>query len=191
MADKCRTSVADNRPDDSPEEYLKRANEAAARLTPERRKLAQRIKDIEAKAPNLPAEARLYFEAICAEYGADIARDVFNWTVDICCRKSRSSVPPKKRKGAHNAARDRSFLAAFDQGRLSLADELGRPITEKQFAERLTETREGRERWGVAQYKNEKDQGAAHAARTLLRRLKYLRMQARRKSNNVEKRRTK
>jgi len=203
MADKRSTSAADNRPDDSPESYERLAQQAAARLTPGRRKLAQRIRDIEANAPSLPAEVRLYFEAICRAHGYHIARDLFDWTLDVCQPKSVSRLPPIKHKGAHNTARDRLLLAIFDksnpdsplshamQGRLSFKGEPPRPMTEKQIAEGLTETRKGRERWSVAQYENEKDQGAAHAARTLLRRLKYLRMQERRKSNNAEKRRTK
>jgi transposase-like protein len=141
--------------------YLEAAREAAATLgapNSDREKLARRVAAINAKSPGLPAEVRQFFSKISDRYGREIASLLFKWVIQL--HPVTESGPPKKRKGAHNAARDNRLL-----------DELAATshCSKRVFAERLVDTDAKRKRWGF------------QSAEGVLRRLKYLKAQQRTK----------
>jgi hypothetical protein len=140
------------------DDYLEAVREAAATLdTPDRVKLAKRIAAISAKAPGLPAEVRQFFDKISDRYGREAASHLFKWVLQL--NPGTEGGPPKKKKGAHNATRDRLLLELRASSNCS----------EREFAKKLVDTAAKRRHWDF------------QSAQQVQRHLKYLRAQQRTK----------
>jgi hypothetical protein len=169
-------------------QYRELARQAVARLTPDGIRRTKRIMKLGEPGRFFSDKVFKLFQEIYAEIGSEAAEepgsqaaaaaaergyqaaiDLFEQVLAVERTSKSKSGPPIKRKGPHNSYRDKRLLEIFEKYSSS----------PRMLAERLVDTPKGRAQWGVAGYKNGKDQSPKDAADRLLRRVKELKRKSR------------